>query len=190
MSVVIGDRVRVSDPYGVWFAGWRSTTRALQQAGWQLSVEYTDYSYDIRLLMRHPELRLYGICERANPERFMRDWTHQMPRGEDYPEFVVRRMGSESNWVIHESIDVGACVPVDARPQVLEMKSITWDRLPIFASIAVPESKEIIVDPQDVQALLDQILKVQAPKQAELREAARKNDKARQVHAQLLSIAA
>lgn len=57
----------------------------------------------------------------------------------------------------------------------------------------VPEAQELIVDPQDVQAMLDQILKVQAPIRKEIRERDRRRDRAieaRQVHAQIITLKA
>lgn len=90
---------------------------------------------------------------------------------------------------------------IDAEPQMIDtIDYIDYDLngLDIFRSISessLEATKEILVEPENVDRLLDKILEMQSPQQKEIRQRYLKDKKivnyqAKQVYAQIMSIAA
>lgn len=185
-----------SRPVEVDFCGWRSTTTQLQAAGWQLAAEQ-DMSRDVvRVVMRHPELRLYVLTEPRS------SWMHRDPfyRGPDLfaGGLVARWVSSKMDCITVPDLDWGNFRAIDANPTwVAERKSI--EDYNIFAAPMV-RTEEIIVEPKDVQECLDLIKRLQAPNLAEIRERTRKQLRPGELipqasnqmafHAQIMSLAA
>lgn len=187
----------LSEPAEVWWAGFRSDTLRLQQEGWEIAAE-EDVAYDrIRLLLRHQDLRLYALTDDVQYRyRAIADPRFALKQ----PQLVFRVVRAAPRFeVLRSDIDFAAFRQVDAKPQFehsVEVKSLEDFR--IFAT-PLARTEEIIVEPQTVSAMLDQIRKMQAPEQARIREqqraaAARESRVAdaapRQAfHAQIISLA-
>jgi hypothetical protein len=60
----------------------------------------------------------------------------------------------------------------------------------LFTPVTAPQEHEIIVSPDKVPGILEAILKAQQPKQAEIRESARKGNARKTKHASVISLAA
>lgn len=173
----------VSLPVPVRFAGFESDTTKLQGSGWQLSVEQERHERTngthLRLVGKFEQGGLYfytGIVE-LNPALLYARTNNPY----QYIE-LIREHGFD---VMHVGSDIRIIsdikpkfFPIDARPgELLGWDSPTTqyslaDMANIFKPIN-PDAKELIVDPNDVQALMKQILKVQKPKQAEIIKKAR-----------------
>ena len=182
----------LSRPHEVYFCGFRSTTLALQQAGWQLSVNYHDYGDRLTLAMHNKDFGGYMVADTM-------DFDYYRPRSiHDAPiRFVVRRVNADillyqGGW----DMDFSKFEPIDARPQTVavsvERKSIK--DFNIFASQLV-RTEEIIIEPSSVSECMDLIRRLQAPGLAEIRDRNRTRDFSEgrnqmKFHAQVMSLAA
>lgn len=179
----------LSRPYPVYWAGWETTTARLQQAGWSLSVEQDISRDEMRLALRHDGCRLYALSARVPYLHFLGDAALDLRAR--HP-FVIQMVSSDITVRIMD--DLSAFAPIDAKPQYTESVEKSIEDFSIFAAPLV-RTQELIVDPNDVQALLDRIKAVQAPQQASIRQ--RNRTRAyehgavdRQVfHAQIISLA-
>lgn len=181
----LSDRRVLSPICEVVWCGWRTTTLHLQQAGWEIAVEGYNYDFTTRLLLRHRMLDLYGVTKPVELHRFdMRN-----TRG---PVFEVVNMTSKLSVVLPQpAFDFRQ---IDARPQMAEFSTQEISGFNIFAT-PLARTEEIIVDPQDVSAMLEQIRSMQAPAMKEIRDRDRRRDREQPAereifHAQILSIAA
>lgn len=175
----------------VW-AGWRTTTVDLQQAGWQIAVERQHYDFATRLLIEHRDMRLRGITNHVRLDGFMeRQYSGTAPR----PVFHVQWMASDFRVQLMESsFDFRQ---IDAKPQFTNEQIKGIDAFNIFA-VPLARTEEIIVDQHDVSALLEQIRRMQAPEIAEIRKREQSRERRGDVepkmretfHAQILSFAA
>jgi len=153
----------LSEPAEVWWAGFRSDTYRLQQEGWQIAAEEDVMRDSIRLLLKHRDMKLYALTA-AEGYRFR---AQQYERQQlvfqvvmAAPHFQVQQVGS---------VDFAAFREIDAKPQVLHAPAIrSIEDFRIFATPLV-RTEEIIVEPQTVSAMLEQIRKMQAPEQARIR---------------------
>lgn len=189
----LGYRI-LSRPRDVHWAGWRTTTVALQQVGWELSAEQDIARGELRILMRHAPQRLYALTRPAVAmfeAEFYRH-TKYSPYGMDDLEsvapLVVQYMASDMKvQIIEPSM---AFKPIDAMPQMQEIRDPqSIEDFNIFA-VPLARTNEIIVEPQEVEYFLGKILELQKPKQKEIRKRQYREDEVRpeQVfHAQILS---
>lgn len=189
-----GDQFVLSRPAEVFWAGWRSTTTALQQQGWQMAAEQDFASFSLRVAFRHRDLKMYMVSERIRDIDYF-----EVHRG-SMPTIYIAHAASRLDMVIHET-QMPRYEPVDAYPQFVERKIVSMDDLKIFAPPLV-RTEELIVDPQTVDEMLQKIREMQAPEQQRIRakqrlEAARYADPGvieprtqQKFHAQILSIAA
>lgn len=199
MSCVQTDTLWRSRPFDVVWAGWTTTTTALQRGGWLMAVSEDPHMWELYFEFRHPE---HGIHLASAPYRkddvIGRGSMHNMRAlpadlgGMRGPPIVIRSLLRRGDRFVRYGEDYQVPrLQFDARPDVLHMeaRTIDYDDLATyFRPIVVPEEKELIVDPNDVMALLERIKDLQAPKQKELREKARR-EQARMVHAQIVSVA-
>lgn len=170
----------------VW-AGWRTTTPDLQRAGWQLALETDGYDFTTRLLIQHRDLRMRGL---SNPTRL-----DSFRQYQSRPVFHMQYMASEMRVELRESSF--SFIEFDAKPQYTNEQIRVLDVASLFATPLV-RTEEIIVDPQDVSTMLEQIRKMQAPEMAEIRKREQRRDRRDEVnpgqrevfHAQILSFAA
>ncbi len=152
---MIPDRHILSRPHPVVWAGFRSDTRTLQQAGWEFSASQQFETDSVGLVMRHGAMGIHAVTN-AVPN-MMYDLHPQAPqqfhvnyltdRGIQYRTF------NAPDWLPD-------CQPVDMQPQMVEVKSI--EDMNLFAG-CMARTQELIVEPDDVAALMERILAMQKP---------------------------
>lgn len=188
----LSDARLLSRPCDVYFAGFRSDTHRLQQAGWQLSAEQDIRMRAIRLAMRHEGAQLYAMTS-AVPYDFFEDANHY---GHRLPEFQVQHVSSRMTVQLMES--QFNFRPIDATPQYTEIKRRDIEDFGIFA-VPLARTEEIIVAPETVADLLDKIKRMQAPELTAIRERNRRRHEPGTVadampettfHAQIVSLRA
>lgn len=154
----------LSRPAEVWWSGFRATTLGLQQAGWEIAAEESVYDGRIRLMLRHQQMRLYALTNSA-------EWNYFSQNMERSP-LVFQVVQAAPRLEVQVTAEVGAgwanFQQIDALPQFVETKRVSADDLRIFAT-PLTRTEELIVEPQDVAAMLEQIRKMQAPEQARIR---------------------
>lgn len=195
----LDERVVASRPHPVFWAGFKSNTWALQQAGWEFSMQQ-DPAYDrIGMVMRNRQFGMragsVGISY-YNLENGIRDPNNLQP-------FQVNWMtNADIGYRVMEQVNISPYIeeyrPVDARPQVVAVRD--FDDLNIFAGAPLARTQEIIIDPDDVSAMMDRILELQRPgREAHYKEMVREASRAGNIpqavprqnfHAQILSFAA
>ena len=214
-----------NEPVPVRLCGFFSNTHVLGMEGWQLASneDYRD-PYAARAVLHHEKMQLtlfgqllgghkmraerndwlYGgrspsswhhHSEGSNFERQASAW--HAARYEDRPHIDLQSAAVN----ITKVLQVPSMKDMswrDTRPEFMEVLSISeLHSLPLFAELnaARPETQELIVEPADVQCLLDQILAAQGPMRREIRARDKRRDAdgsaaaaPRQVHAQIVSL--
>lgn len=151
----------------VHWAGWRSDTLALQNNGWQLAVEEDPMREMLRIALHHPAFDLYGIMP-----KFVK---YQAVDGMELPPLSISWIAH--NIHIHRISTYGPLesefkfAPFDARPQYCEQEIKSISDMKLFRPLNAIQ--EIVVESHDVDELLGKILSMQSPRQVELREKAR-----------------
>lgn len=159
-------RLRVlNPPLRVLWAGFEANTYALQQAGWELSAEQDFAFRRLRVAFRHRDWKLYAISDAVDWDFLL--WATRNSLVE-LPPLVVRYFVNEIQ-VLRVPDRVDAFRPVDAQPQFVQQEVRSLEDCGVFATPLV-RTEEIIVEPRDVSALLEQIKKLQAPEQAAIRQ--------------------
>lgn len=152
---MIPDRHILSRPHPVLWAGFRSDTRTLQQAGWEFSASQRYESDSIGLIMRHGVLGIHAVTNTVphvmydlHPQALQQFHINYLTdRGIQYRTFDA------PSWL-------PSCEPVDMQTQMVEVKSL--EDMNLFAG-CLARTNEIIVDPDDVSAMMDRILDLQKP---------------------------
>jgi hypothetical protein len=212
-----------SEPVPVQLCGFFSNTYLLGREGWKLALDenYMD-PYATRAVLHHERLELtlfgqlrggnllrttrmdrgYGggpnsahFGNNSNFERQERAWYAAVH--EDTPHIELQRAGGRSTHVL-QMPSLKEMSWRDTQPEFSEVAtSSELYRLPLFAELhaARPDTQELIVEPADVQCLLDQILAAQGPMRREIRTRDKRRDAdgsaaaaPRQVHAQIVSL--
>lgn len=120
-----------------------------------------------RLLMRFKPANL--VCFATCPDFHVWEWRG---RGQDYgqlPVFNVKHIANDIRVVMNE----GTLLPdfsswAETKPMILEEESIY--KHPLFMDREASVGQELIVDPDEVQSLLERIKKIQAPEQSDIRK--------------------
>ena len=190
---MIPDRHILSRPHPVFWAGFRSDTQTLQQAGWEFSASQRYEDDSVGLVMRHGVLGIHAVTNTVpnmmydiHPQAAQPFHIHYLTdRGIQYRTF------DRPHWL-------PSCKPVDMHPQMVEVKS--FEDMQLFAG-CMARTNEIIVEPDDVATLMERILDIQRPgaqahyeqvlqegraKGAVMREAGPRQ----QFHAQVISLVA
>lgn len=177
----------LSRPLRVHWAGWETTTFALQKRGWKLSACQDIRGSRLQMALRHDGMRIEGITA---PLDYRYEQALDM-RERAYVENIVlhvQGMLGETVMVRSES-ELPAWSPIDAEPRYTEAR-IT--RLEDFAHFAGPliRTNEIIIPEESVPELLDRILKLQQPARIDrIREELRgENRREQKFHAQIISL--
>jgi len=174
--------------------GFRTTTTQLQAGGWELAISRDPVRWAMSLSAYHPDYMVAISSAWVDLDTAMK---HHMWGGispVDRGIFVIERIYTKDMKFRGGPPLVFAAAPIefmpfDARPAAAFNEEFSFeDMTKLFRPILVPEEKELIVDPQSVDSLMNQILSLQKRKQAELRRKAA--DTPRVVHAQLVSLAA
>ena len=186
------DRV-LSPPCKVFFAGWESTTTKLQQLGWSLSAEQDLMRQRVRLALRFEPCKLYMMSESLDHnfyKAFGPGGTHGYNR---LPEFHVRNCASNFHVQVYDNLSLFR--PIDATPQYIHSEIKSIEDFNLFATPLV-RTQEIIVEPETVSSLMEQIKKLQVTDLEAIRKRRSRQEgstapmPAHQFHAQILSLAA
>jgi len=180
----------LSQPCEVRWAGFKSNTFALQQAGWGIAVEQDFVDARIRLLINNADWNLSAFSDFSSHDFYMGRHDETSMR----PSFTIRHCSPRIQ-VTRVMDDFTKFKQIDAMPQFTNAVVESIEDLGIFA-VPMTRTDEIIVEPADVYTLLEQIKKMQSPEQAEIRERNRRRDRegASQVsqrqkfHAQIISL--
>lgn len=193
MDLLRVDRRVLSRPAEIWWSGFRATTIVLQQAGWEIAAEESIHDGRIRLMLKHQDMRLYALTHSI-------EWNYFDQQRREVP-LVFQVCAASPRLECHRIQEIGAgwadFKQIDALPQWVDTKIETPDDLRIFAT-PLARTEELIVEPQTVEAMLEQIRKMQAPEQARMRAKARLSDSRQgkpieihprqRFHAQVISI--
>jgi hypothetical protein len=182
MSVLDQPRL-VSAPIPIRFAGWESNTYRLQQCGWQLSAREDSIRNVMRpqlqLALKHPDLQIRALTTPIDVDYLgmSRGAGHSIVEGLMRMGLDVQMFGST---LILNVMHQGPVEfrPIDAQPMWEDPACSTTtniDDLKIFADAQLVRTEEVIVMPDNVPELMAHILKLQDPKQAEIRERVRKD---------------
>ncbi len=169
----------LSVPIPIRWAGWESDTLRLQQNGWQLSAREDRVNLSpnpkLQIAMKHPDHRVQAITAPLEVDYYAMMHSHfsvvdvvrsQGLYVERMAHDIVLHMYNQAPMDFH---------PIDALPQMdNEIKTVTLDDLKIFADAQLVRTEEVIVMPDSVPDLMTHILKLQDPKQRELRAKARR----------------
>ncbi len=190
---MIPDRYILSRPHPVHWAGFRSDTRTLQQAGWEFSASQRYETDSVGLVMRHGVMGIHAVTNVV--PNMMYDLHPQALQ-----QFHINYLTDRSIEFHYTNMPdwLPSCEPVDMQPQIVEVKSI--EDMHLFAG-CLARTNEIIVDPDDISAMMDRILDLQKPGVQEhyekvLREGrdahsvVRRAGPRQQFHAQIISLVA
>lgn len=179
-----------SEPMEVRFAGFRSNTLRLQEAGWRLAVDEDFRHGRLSLMMRHEQAGLYLAADDVTFNYSER--IHDRPT-DRLPVFVVRHVARALESA-RCNFDFDSFTQVDAVPHIA---AITGRRIEDYALFGAPlvKTEEIIIEPQSVAECLALIRKMQAPELADVRARNARREGAEPInqqrfHAQILSLAA
>jgi hypothetical protein len=191
--------------FQAFFQGWRSDSLTLQKAGWQIACQSDrdpiSFGNILRFAIYHPKLKLYGLS-------MARIHTHDIVAASANLRDHISRLPVSFDLMCKEIVFDGVCeerfreswYALDARPQRVygAPNDQSGDRVDLhnvwpFTNPHLPQADQIIVDPQDVDRMLNLILEQQAPKQREIREKYRWEQQQqerleRRVHAEIISV--
>ena len=153
----------LSQPVRVYWAGWESDTFRLQEAGWQLAVEFEPYRQQYRLLLHNEQMKLTGITR--SPVRFegADAWNARLP------PFVITAMASRFEvCTIHD--DFTKFQQIDAKPVMVDAKIRSVEDFNIF-NIPLKRGEEVFIESANMTVIehLEAIKRLQADKQGEIR---------------------
>lgn len=181
------------------FAGFTSDTYTLGQHGWNISVEENIEFARYQMMLHHEGANVIMHAEgREHPMREhqarMTGWYgHGFSRDEfEGPDFNVIQV-----FVRNPNLKVYHSMPVfhewsETRPTAMNFDPASYNPFdfPIFMkkNVVLPVKEELIVEPQDVMQLLEQIKRLQEPEQAAIRQRQRRREETPVVHAQIISL--
>jgi hypothetical protein len=181
----------MNEPVRIDFAGFASDTYRLGRCGWQFAlgdIDRSDYHYGSRTPfgLHHKVLDITAYGYLRHRSGYHRD-------GEAIG--IVDRLSVTKTMFFNVAPGMMA---MSLRETIPELADRVYAHehsigLPVFSKLHErPEVQELIVEPMDVQRMLDLILQTQAPERQAMRqrEARRDGVQARQVHAQIVSLAA
>lgn len=180
----------LSRPLRLQWAGWETTTFALQRAGWRLSAEQDFRSERMRIAMKHDGMNLMAMT----PDfRFAYMDVAQNPRLlEEIPSQVVQAMGRDVSIHMAGSMD-WMFQAIDATPTFTTNRIERLEDLAHFAAPLV-RTREIIIPNESVDDLMERILKLQQPARTERLKAEMRSPEGytavpqQKFHAQILSL--
>jgi hypothetical protein len=160
----------------VHFAGFTSDTYTLQRAGWDISAQqgFSPWrsGYEITLALRNRNAGLYALSTPLEIDLYLMS---REPRYYQGLVFDVQRVSSEIEMRSYGGkIDYfNNFEAVDAEPMLIKEPSYQKiSEMKIFKPMV--KTQEILIGPQSVPEALEYILKLQDPKQKEIREKKRK----------------
>lgn len=159
------------------WAGFSGYGHELQGNGWEISA-YQDLLRDsVGFALKHPGYKVYGLTKLI-PMNF--DFRSSVLSGLGLTQALsemdmpIQCMSNELRVHIHEPFDLSKCKPVDMTPDIVDFEEKSIEELCIFKPIG---GQEIWVDKANASDLLTKLVEMQAPKQKEIREKARKAER-------------
>ena len=193
-----------SRPIKVHFAGWESDTYCLGRAGWKMAHEADPRWRHDRFMFHHERAALTATGMLKDPYRY-RDIANRPYIPEDHDEgcIVIEHMASVGRFpvqMVDWNFRLSGYRLADTDPVMRQGTQAELHSMPLFAELFTnrPETQELIVEPEDVQQLLDKIVRLQAPGMREIRARDRKRESQeergaavnKQVHAQIITLKA
>ena len=174
LMVVSVASIRVLSPMvNVIFNGFKSDTYTLQRSGWNIAAHEEPYDRRLRIIIENAMLGLTGV---SNYSEF--DYMRARQYGSnDLPTIVIDRVAPKI--MVMNLIEYQTNFKViDARPTWVNAETTRIEDLHIFnTNLPSKEIDELIVEPQDVASLLEQIHKIQSKDQTVIRENMRRRER-------------
>lgn len=155
----------------VYWEGWESNTLALQNAGWDISVQEEPEAYHagMRIAIRNEKMNLYGISPMTDFNYRRYDFENRLEM-ENFLEFHIQNIVTD--YRIIEKMDylpMSSFNPIDARPtyEIYEPRHI--EDFKIF-KVVNKDAKQFLIDEVTVPEILEICLQKQEPKQSEIRK--------------------
>lgn len=164
----------LSLPIDVHMAGFQSNTFALQNAGWELAADQDIRYQKLWILIRHPMWKLAGFSQPIDFDYF---YYAQASRFSGARIDIKSLRSQDSFRFVEVNSNISSFLPIDATPEFVYREEKSLMDFKIFKTI--DHMKDIVVEPSSVPELMEHILRLQSPKQAEIRERVRK-EKARE----------
>jgi hypothetical protein len=153
------------------FAGFKSSTLELQQAGWEIAAEQDPFK-GVRLALHHRKSGLQALTNTVP----MLELRAAVTKSAGYDiikhiTFQVVHVGTDTRFQIIPMVGPVSFKAIDATPEWSEVKSseISFHDLIPFRTVN-PDAEQIIVAPDSVPQILDLLLKCQAPVQRRIRQ--------------------
>jgi hypothetical protein len=161
----------LSRPVGIEWAGWRTDTLRLQQSGWEIAAHFDHMRFSYTLVLRHRMMRLYAI---TNTLHFEMEQMLEGGRYGDLGEVPVFSVKAVAPCIQFHTIPLTQSMhftEIDATPRLSMERVDSLESLNIFAQRMPGDRGEVLVDAADMTVVehLEAIKRLQAPKQAELR---------------------
>lgn len=183
-----------STPFTIRWAGFESDTLTLQNNGWTIAVEDCFYhaldQHELRFILKHDMLNLHAITrvEKIYFSHFINNMTlHQ----NNIP-FHIQIIAKEIMYTSIPEIRTENLNLIDCSPEYIKMDYGNISELSIFKTLVKPDNA-LIIEPDKISSILQQIVDAQAPNQKEIRERMRRKDSRDAVkqtlHAQILTVA-
>ncbi len=170
------------------FAGWESTTVALQQAGWAVSARQNISHYSVGLALHHPQTGLYAVTDDITMPALWRPKTDFIPH--DCVVFNVIAMSTNLRCTYVPMYQSAfAYSPIDCFPSTYQSAAsdqALQDLVP-FKTVN-HDATQIVIAPASVPQVLELLLRCQAPAAAVRRAEDRKREvrRASDIQAQVL----
>lgn len=183
-----------SMPFKIRWAGFESDTLTLQNNGWTIAVE--DYffhalgQHELRFILKHDMLNLHAITrvERIDFNYLM----NHMRSYQDYIPFHIQIIAKEIMYTSIPEIRTENLNLIDCSPECIKMDYGSISELSIFKTLVKPDNA-LIIEPDKISSILQQIVDAQAPNQKEIRDRMKRKDSRDAVkqtlHAQILTVA-
>jgi len=187
-------------PIPVNFAGWESDTYRLGRCGWQMAVDPDPRRLRDRFMFHHKEAGVTATGFLNEPFRFMNQGRfgslmEDISREDGHIE--ICSIATVGNFHFRRmDVNLSRAYLADTEPVAVDVTEGELHSLPLFAELFAgrPETQELIIEPEDVQQLLDKIVRMQAPGMREIRARDRKREERepanKQVHAQIITLKA
>jgi hypothetical protein len=161
----------LSQPIRLHWAGWETTTLKLQQNGWDLSASEEPYDGSMAIAFRHESSRVRGMS-RMEQFNYHQSW-HDM----EYARHISLPCQIGDFGVFQIPLDMGQApysfAAIDARPQRFDSymgkpmpkgrNAEAFDEWCHFAKVGQRQARQIIVQDESIDELLDKIMKKQEP---------------------------
>lgn len=167
-----------------------SDTYRMGRRGWEVVMHEDPHGFRYEFIFHHPDtgIVLQGVLGAQHLRR------HDRFGRSSQPIEIVKVVTKDQRVMLHMA-SLEDYHRIDTNRSVAFVES-EFHNLPHFAELFMPrpEAQQLIVDPADVQSMLDQILKIQAPirKEIRARDARRERDSKEvpEIHAQIISLKA